>query len=172
MGSTAFAIEIRSSEPISRDVANQIVLGVYDAPPPWVRADWTTMSGDTWVSAPGSRARGSSTNSPSRGRIRAEMAKSRPGVVIGTGLEYQPSDATRGWTTVDVSLKGGFTASLRAVLGDEDLADPALGPWVLDFVSNIVALVPGCVLLAPDGIDAEVHQQWERFLATVIGTNR
>jgi hypothetical protein len=144
MGSTAFAIELRSSEPISRDVANQIVLGVYDAPPPWVKADWTTMFGDTWVPVPGSRARGSSTNSPSRGRIRAEMAKARPGVVIGTGLEYQPADATRGWTTVDVSLQDGFTASVRADLDDDDLADPALQAWVDAFVAIVSSLVPGC----------------------------
>lgn len=164
MGSTAFAIELRSPTAVARDVANQIVLAVYDSPPPWVKPDWTTMSGDTWIPAPGAKARGSSTNSPSRGRIRAEMAKARPGVVIGVGLEYQPADATRGWTTLDMVMEDGFTASLRADLDDADLADPALGPWVLDFVLNVVALVPGATLESPSDVD-EAGREWRRYLA-------
>ena len=146
---TAFNLRLLSSQPSTRAVADSVALALFDAPPPWVGPDWTTKFEVTWVPTPRHKARGSSTTNPSRQRVLKEMAKPRPGEVVATGFTFHPPEPGASGETESTYQKLIWGSHFRSEVlarnvGVDGLADPAMGPWALDYTSAVLSLAPLC----------------------------
>lgn len=139
--SSLFQIDIRSPLASTRASSKELILKFWEDPPPWVPPHWETSFTIGYVPSPRSKARTSSTRRPTEKRIRAAMAKERPGEVFSVGCNYVGTGEGISFVSMSWPTWTHFTVAAHGIT-EASLRDPRFGPWVSRALTRVIEAVP------------------------------